>query len=800
MYEQVFNLTSRPFTSTHYVKHYFAAKAIEESLQQSLMLIDRGSGPVVVIGDHGTGKTLLLAILEESFKSNLRVVNISASLIRSREDLLQNILFQLQMNYRGLSEAEMRLDMIEMLKSEQSKDILLMIDDAQKLTPESIEEAQTLADYVRETKPCIRLLLAGSQGLEERLADNRLVSFNQRIAGRFFLSCLNREEVEAYVRAHVERASGDPDKLFDPECYRAIHEVSEGRARYINQVCDHAMIFAATRGAVPITDSLIREAWYDIQKLPGAIAPSGSGGMSDPSLVSQDVETDADGWTVLEFGELSDSEDASDEQPAEREVAATLTEEEFASTQVQEEPATAQSDTGNIPGHSFSVNADGEMQTTPLESKTEEPEEAESDTPSNVGGAAILASALAGFGVLVHGSNDSDEENEAQSETEAQPEAEAAPEAEPEAQQAVETTEESPAAPAMRQVAETTFTPPETEAAAEKDATETFEDPFASEEFDNEEVLTDAYSPFVAQQNQRSLEVTSEQLQNLTPGDSVQWNESEPEAKQDEEESFPTFESAMEAPEPVREPIKPELEARESLETREESDVLGEDSLSEEFLLHRKSAMLSDAEPEPATEPTAAVDVTPIEANPGSGFVPLDPNAASVLDSLAPKAETPSTPVPAPAPAPVADVAPVADAAPVAKTNSKFHEQAPSPEDPEIRRQAEEIIRSLNTNSSETALGVTPEIPAPPETIQQETSAIEQTIQRSFEQQPKAAVEPEPAAPPVVIPDLGNIQSALRKAQDEHGYRDNSQSSDTASDGQIPVSYTHLTLPTICSV
>ena len=133
----------------------------------------------------------------------------------------------------------------------------------------------------------------------------------------------------------------------------------------------------------------------------------------------------------------------------------------------------------------------------------------------------------------------------------------------------------------------------------------------------------------------------------------------------------------------------------------------------------------------------------------------------------------------------------MADVAPVANTNSKFHEQAPSPEDPEIRRQAEEIIRSLNTNSSETALGVSPEIPAPPETIQQETSAIEQTIQRSFEQQPKAAVEPEPAAPPVVIPDLGNIQSALRKAQDEHGYRDNSQSSDTASDGQIPVQLTN---------
>ena len=144
MYEQAFNLTSRPFTSMHYVKHYFPAKAIHETLQTCKMMVERGAGPVVVVGDHGTGKTLLLAKLEEMFKTQLRVINISATVVRGREDMLQNILYQLQLNYRGLGENEMRLDLIDYLRKDESTGILLLIDNAQKLNPEAIEEVQLL--------------------------------------------------------------------------------------------------------------------------------------------------------------------------------------------------------------------------------------------------------------------------------------------------------------------------------------------------------------------------------------------------------------------------------------------------------------------------------------------------------------------------------------------------------------------------------------------------------------------------------------------------------------------------------
>ena len=320
MYEQVFNLNSRPFTSTPYVKHYYPANAISGARDLCRLIIDRGAGPVVIVGDHGTGKTLLLALLEEQYASQYKVVNLSCSMLQSRADLLQSVLFETQQDYRGMKESEMRLGLIEYVKTNETcgSGVLLLLDDAQKLSRETIEELQLLTNFIRDGQPRVRLVLAGSRGLEDRLADPGLESFNQRISGRFFLECLDRAEVESYVRAHVEKAGGSADRIFVPQAYRAISDVSEGRPRFINQVCDHAMIFAATRGVQTISDSLIREAWMDVQKLPCGVNSVVQDAVSTSTpLVSVD---ESDGWTVLEFGEL-ESESESSKSDASESVA-----------------------------------------------------------------------------------------------------------------------------------------------------------------------------------------------------------------------------------------------------------------------------------------------------------------------------------------------------------------------------------------------------------------------------------------------------------------------------------------------
>ena len=661
MYEQAFNLNARPFTSMHYVKHYFPAKAINESLQTCQLAISRGSGPVVVIGDYGTGKTLLLAMLEEMFRQHFRVISLSADTIRSREDFLQNMLYQLQLNHRGLGENEMRLDIVDSLKKGQVGGVLLLIDNAQKMTPEAFEEIQPLLDFVHEGQPQVRLVLAGSQGVEDRLADNRLVTFNQRIASRCFLSNLSSEETQAYVRAHLDRSGGDPDALFSPEAWRAIYEVTEGRPRFINQVCDHAMIFSATRGVVPITDSLIREAWFDIQRLPGSAAPEGSGAsISSTPVVTERIVSGEEGdeaWTVLEFGELT----------GESQTVETATAEVAMAKNAAAEVAPAEQTTQESP-------APVEEASAPVAT---EPEESQVERDN----AAIIASAIAGLGLAGAAGT---------------------------AMAADSPAEESPVAP------EAPYAPPAAET-AETDAASA-SDPFNTYDFDNEEVLTDAYSPFVAEQNQRSLEVTSEQLQDLTPTDLTQEStpapaDSLPTGAVSEErqlaETFPTFESAMKS-EPVRDPVPPSVEPRMPPPTRDVTETIGPNSFSQEFSVQQQASSEAPVEP---------------ETLPGSGYVPLDPDALLALQQAAPQA--------------------------IGQQETSASEPAFSgddEQDDEIRRQAEEIIQALDAGESVASHQGGGSEPS----IQHETNAIEATIDQSLA---SAAVTPQqPAAPQVVMP------------------------------------------------
>ena len=663
MYEEAFNLTSRPFTSMHYVKHYYPAKAISETLETCQAMIDRGAGPVLVIGDHGTGKTLLLAMLEEEFQTSLRVVNLSAEVIRSREDFVQNTLFQLQLNYRGLSENEMRLELVDYLRKNNSTGLLMLIDNAQKLTADVIEEIQPLLDFIHEEQPQVRLVIAGGQGIEDRLADSRLVTFNQRIAGRCFLSCLGCEEVEAYVRSHLIRSAGNPDALFDEESWRAIYEVTEGRPRFINQVCDHALIFSATRGVVPITDSLVREAWFDIQRLPGSVAPSSSGAsLSDTPVASQPIEsTGEDGWTVLEFGELDGNGES--------------------------ENSDAESDTDTV---SFPAGDASSCESEEGVACDASAEQEESDSLTPAAGAGVLAAAMAGFGAT------------------------------------------QIASPTSSQEEEEFVSPEPTSSDADSSLAQ---DPFNTYQFDNEEVLTDAYSPYVAQQNQRSLDVTSEQLQNLTPNDESEddgldqlssGHKAEAEAEPEEpEETFPTIESATNPQqEPAREPQRPEVETRGQQETRLDDDRVVS-SADEEFEVQQ-------------------VATDPVEAMPGSGYVPIDPNASASYstdesEEIAEASGQQGERFVIPAPEESSSDSEGAFA-------SGRDDEA---DDPEIRRQAEEIIRALRESEQEDQLASGGSSDAA--SIQQETNAIESTLQNSLA---GAAGVAAAATPALVIPGL----------------------------------------------
>lgn len=303
MYEQVFNFNSRPFTTTPYVRHYFAASSIHQAIGQASICVERGSGPVIAIGDIGVGKSLFLEMLQSHFQHQLVVVTVACSRDSSRREFLQNILFQLGRPTDAAAEAELRFAIIEAANPSEAcpNGILLLVDDAEVLSPEIFDELRLLMNFVVDGAPRIRLVLAGQKSLEDRLARPEIASFSQRIASRVFLQSLTREETNQYVIEHIDRVGGAGATMFPPETNAKLFEVTEGCPRQINQVCDFVLILAGTRGLTSISPQLIAEAWSDVQSLPGA------GGFQPETNVA---EAPSD-WTVIEFGQLDDESAAS---------------------------------------------------------------------------------------------------------------------------------------------------------------------------------------------------------------------------------------------------------------------------------------------------------------------------------------------------------------------------------------------------------------------------------------------------------------------------------------------------------
>jgi type II secretory pathway predicted ATPase ExeA len=269
MYETFFELQHRPFPSVPASDYYMPFETIESARATIERVIDRAEGPALVMAPAGMGKTLLCHLIAKRFHEEFCVAILANTKLCSRRALLQNILFELNLPFRDMEEGELRLSLLDYLEPEQStgRGLLLIVDEAHTVPLPLLEELRLITNFVRNGEPRVRLLLAGSAGLEERFAHPKMASFQQRVAARCYLHSLDSQEVREYVQGQLFRAG--PGRVnFTDEAYRAVHSASDGIPRLVNQICDHALLLASAGGVLTIDAAGIEEAWADLQQLP----------------------------------------------------------------------------------------------------------------------------------------------------------------------------------------------------------------------------------------------------------------------------------------------------------------------------------------------------------------------------------------------------------------------------------------------------------------------------------------------------------------------------------------------------
>lgn len=258
MYESFFAFKEKPFSLTPNPRFLFLSKTHNEVYAHLIYGIESRAGFVEVTGEVGTGKTTILrTLLSHLDEGKYRVAFIFNPKLTAFE-LLRNINREFGVADDGLSSPDLisALNAFLLAENRAGRTPILVIDEAQNLSAEVLEQIRLLSNLETEEDKLIQVILVGQPELRQHLSDHSLRQLNQRIAVRYQLRPLNREETIAYI-LHRMNIAGRPDgNVFAPAALRQVFACSGGVPRRINLICDRALLtaFADERGVVSPKD------------------------------------------------------------------------------------------------------------------------------------------------------------------------------------------------------------------------------------------------------------------------------------------------------------------------------------------------------------------------------------------------------------------------------------------------------------------------------------------------------------------------------------------------------------------
>ncbi|HEY9170759.1 MAG TPA: AAA family ATPase [Verrucomicrobiae bacterium] len=243
MYQEYYGLKEPPFDITPNPRFLFYSAKHREAFNHLLYGIRERKGFVQLTGEVGAGKTTLCRALLEQLDGHFSTALI-LNPVMSADQLMKAIAMEFGLETKGLDRLETVAAINEHLLhlAGQQRDAVLIIDEAQDLTDELLEQVRLLSNLETDTRKLLQIVLMGQPELRDRLNNPRLRQLRQRITVRYHLLPLNRFEVSHYIqhRLEVSGAKGVP-RFTRPALWR-VHHYSRGIPRLVNAVCDKAML------------------------------------------------------------------------------------------------------------------------------------------------------------------------------------------------------------------------------------------------------------------------------------------------------------------------------------------------------------------------------------------------------------------------------------------------------------------------------------------------------------------------------------------------------------------------------
>ena len=245
MYEGHFQFDRTPFANIPDPSFLYPSPEHEKALATLEYALISRTGFCVITGDVGAGKTTLVRHVLQNIEGHIHVGLVSNTQCETFDELLRWILLAFDLEYKEKGKVEMYDDFVQFLirQHEVEEPVTLIIDEAQNLSIENLEQLRMLSNVNSEKGQLLQTILVGQPELWDLLHNPALVQFAQRISHDYFLKPLgNTAMVEAYVKYRLRSAGGKED-LFEPGTFELIWHATKGVPRLINLVCDTALVF-----------------------------------------------------------------------------------------------------------------------------------------------------------------------------------------------------------------------------------------------------------------------------------------------------------------------------------------------------------------------------------------------------------------------------------------------------------------------------------------------------------------------------------------------------------------------------
>lgn len=245
MYEAFYQLKARPFQLSPDPRFFYGSPGHKRAMSYLRYGLTQGEGFIVITGEIGTGKTMLVRTLfADLAKENVVAAQLVTTQLEA-DDTLRMVAASFGLAHEGLEKATIlkNLETFMMARAREGKRVLLLVDEAQNLPPRSLEELRMLSNFQLGGRVLFQSFLLGQAEFRNTLQAKSLEQLRQRVIAAYHLEPLDLAQTRAYIEHRLNTVGWKGDPKFADESYAVIHQHSGGIPRRINTLCDRLMLF-----------------------------------------------------------------------------------------------------------------------------------------------------------------------------------------------------------------------------------------------------------------------------------------------------------------------------------------------------------------------------------------------------------------------------------------------------------------------------------------------------------------------------------------------------------------------------